>query len=303
MAESSPVRRPDGSQFTVVALPDTQHYARAHPEIFEAQTRWIAAQRDAENVAFVVHEGDLVAEPVPEQLDRADRAMGVLDENDVPYLLAIGNHDYDDVADRDADSFERYFPASRFADRPWCGDSYDGTAYNAFARFEALGEQYLVMVLELFPREEVLSWAEEVLAAHPDREALFATHGYLYRDGTPIDTGDEWDRTTYDVTGHNGDELWERFLARQRTVRVVLCGHVIFEDRAAVARRTDLDAGGRPVHQLLANYQDIDEGGKGYLRLLRFYPDANALTVETYSPYLERYHPDPDHHFRIDDAF
>ena len=49
-----------GDSFTVVALPDTQNYAKDHPEIFMDQTRWIADNRDSLQIAFVTHLGDIV---------------------------------------------------------------------------------------------------------------------------------------------------------------------------------------------------------------------------------------------------
>lgn len=294
MTDAPFIDYPDSPHFTVVVLPDTQHYARCHPETLEAQTRWIADQQNDENIAFVVHEGDHVTEPDPEQLNRADQAMRRLDENDIPYLIAIGNHDYDDVAERRASTFEEYFPESRFAGQPWWGGSYDGTAYNAYACFEALDNKYLVLTLELFPREEVVEWAAEQLDSHPDHRALLVTHGYLYCDGTHIDVNDRWDRTVYDLTGHNGDELWERFVSRRENIRVVLCGHVLCEDGAQL---TQPDKNGDPIHQLLANYQSIEGGGKGYLRLLRFFPRDGTITVETYSPFLNKYHEDENQYF------
>jgi len=50
----------DAATFTVVALPDTQIYADDHPELFDAQTTWIADQADALNIAFVTHLGEVV---------------------------------------------------------------------------------------------------------------------------------------------------------------------------------------------------------------------------------------------------
>jgi hypothetical protein len=53
-----PVGDPDA--FTVVVLPDTQIYAWLYPETFEAQTRWIAENKDTERIVFVTHVGDIV---------------------------------------------------------------------------------------------------------------------------------------------------------------------------------------------------------------------------------------------------
>ena len=81
------------TEFTLVALPDTQYYAAAHPEIFDAQTRWIAAHEADHHIAAVVHEGDIVDTDEPWQWGRAWASLHQLDDV-VPYLLSTGNHDY-----------------------------------------------------------------------------------------------------------------------------------------------------------------------------------------------------------------
>jgi hypothetical protein len=59
----------DSNEFTIIVLPDTQDYvydARRNwdgvdaPAILTQQTQWIADNRDALNIKFVIHEGDLV---------------------------------------------------------------------------------------------------------------------------------------------------------------------------------------------------------------------------------------------------
>ena len=41
-------------------LPDTQHYSEAFPAIFTSQTQWIVDNKEARNIVFVTHEGDIV---------------------------------------------------------------------------------------------------------------------------------------------------------------------------------------------------------------------------------------------------
>lgn len=302
MGSTTPaVSQPDVPHFTIAVLPDTQYYSERNPAAFERQTRWLADQWDEGAVDFVVHEGDVVDSPKPDQLRRADRAFRHLEEHDVPYLLTIGNHDYDDISSRDADTFEEFFPVSRFEDAPYWEDSYDGTAYNAYGGFEALGNRYLILALEPFPRESVVEWARDVLSSHSYHRALMVTHAYLYNDGTPIDSGDRWDRTVYDVSGHNGDQLWESFISQKSSLLAVFSGHVLCDGTGGtVQMRTDTC--GNPVTQVLTNYQDLEDGGRGFLRLVRFFPAADSITIESYSPLLDAYHPDPAHHIRIDGA-
>src|ERR1051325_10648648 len=51
--------------FSVVVLPDTQYYSSSWPDIFAAQTRWIIKNRESEQIAFVLHTGDVVDSDLP----------------------------------------------------------------------------------------------------------------------------------------------------------------------------------------------------------------------------------------------
>ena len=48
------------SDFTIIVLPDTQHYSDQFPEIYTSQTQWIAENKDDLNIVFVSHMGDIV---------------------------------------------------------------------------------------------------------------------------------------------------------------------------------------------------------------------------------------------------
>ena len=45
---------PVADEFTIVALPDTQNYSRYSPEIFRAQTQWIADHVQDQNIKLVL---------------------------------------------------------------------------------------------------------------------------------------------------------------------------------------------------------------------------------------------------------
>ncbi len=59
------LRQPAAPEFTIVALPDTQHYSEAFPGIFKSQTQWIVDNKDSRNIVFVTHEGDIVKQQQP----------------------------------------------------------------------------------------------------------------------------------------------------------------------------------------------------------------------------------------------
>src|SRR5262249_36851310 len=82
-------------EFTILAPPDTQVYSSTAPRIVAAQAGWIADHSQDENIQLVVALGDIVdggGALAPWQ--NADAAYRLI-EGKAPYMIAIGNHDYD----------------------------------------------------------------------------------------------------------------------------------------------------------------------------------------------------------------
>src|SRR6476660_10325807 len=148
--------------FSVVVLPDTQYYSSSWPDIFAAQTRWIVTNREAQQIAFVLHTGDVVDSDLPAQWDPASQALHLLD-GEIPYAMTAGNHDYFNLADR-MGMINTYFPPSHFTQYPWFGGTFEpGHLENSFSLFSAGGGRWVVLALEFGPRDEVLAWADSVL--------------------------------------------------------------------------------------------------------------------------------------------
>lgn len=285
--------------FTVVVLPDTQLYSKAHPDIFKAQTDWIVRNQDYYNIRFVLHEGDVVdtgATHVAEW-EAAKAAIDLLDEAGIPTLIAIGNHDYDDQAQtRSATMFNSYFGVDRYEGQPWFGGAYQSDqAENVYGLFEIGGETYLVLVLEFGPRDEVIDWANEVVASHPEAKVIILTHSYLHNDGWRVEEGTEWSPNRYGLgaDANAGEALWNKLVKKHPNILLVLNGHVL---GSGTARRVDVGDHGNLVFQVLANYQMRANGGDGYLRLMEFYPDGR-IEVSTYSPYAWANLTDPENQF------
>src|SRR6195256_6184232 len=66
-------------EFTIIALPDTQFYSSLNPQIFAAQTQWIADHVVDQNIQLVVGLGDIVdAGGDVTQWQNADSAVRLL---------------------------------------------------------------------------------------------------------------------------------------------------------------------------------------------------------------------------------
>jgi hypothetical protein len=286
--------------FTVVTLPDTQYYTAAHPDILDAQVEWIRRQRDARQIALVLHEGDIVDRDEPAQWTRAASSLRLLD-GVVPYVLASGNHDYalqGHVITRDT-LLDRFFP-------PQPAGLYEpGRNENRFEIVDAPGGPWLILSLEFGPRDGVLAWANGIARRYAALPAIVVTHAYLTSDDERFDHLNHpkqlWnphryldDRAAGSV--NDGQEIWDKLISRNDNILFVLCGHDLGD---GVGRLTSMRADGTMVHEILANYQMQAQGGGGYLRLLQFSPAQRSVHVRTYSPYFDAFKIDPDNDFTL----
>ena len=301
------IRVRSDAEFSIILLPDTQNYSTSRPEIFASQTRWIVDNRDDLNIAFVLHEGDFTNHNSIAEWSNADACMSILDGH-VPYVLAVGNHDTGTAGTanvRDVSLFNQYFPVSRFESLPQFGGVYEpGHMENSYHYFTAGGIDWLVFALEFGPRNEVLDWANQVVTNHPHRRVIVVTHNYMYSDDTLVGPGDSWNPHNYGLcagaTGpeacNDGEEMWANFVKLHENMSFVFSGHTLNDGTGTLVSTGDH---GNKVYQMLANYQFEANGGNGYLRVVTFCPDQQEITVQTYSPYLDRYRTEPDQQFEF----
>jgi 3',5'-cyclic AMP phosphodiesterase CpdA len=284
---TSPVGQPmfnDGS-FMLAVLPDTQYYSLSWPGIYTAQTAWIAANAQRRRIAYAVHLGDIVDQNSPLEWERAAEAMWLL-EGIVPYALATGNHDFGpsgNAANRDT-LLNQYFSFDRTAAWPTFGGAFEaGKLENTYHLFSAGGRDYIVMALEWGPRDPVVTWADGVMAMHPDRYGILITHAYLNNNDWRYDISDtirpqSFNPHQYGTAGgpmNDGEQLWQK-LVRKHAFVMTLNGHVLGDGTGYLASVTDK---GNTCHQMLSNYQFRDLGGEGYMRLLEFLGDGRTVRV------------------------
>ena len=288
-------------RFTIVALPDTQFYSKTYPSIFTAQTQWIVNNRQAMNIQLVLGLGDIVdAAGQTYQWNNATAAVDLMDGH-VDYMMAIGNHDYDqnDPSQRRATAFNKYFGPARYSGKSWYRGNYPpGSNENFYGTFVIGGRAYLVMALELFPRNATLQWAESVVAANPDKDVIIFTHAYIYYDNFRFGPCDSWNNVRMGLgADNNGEAMWAKFFSKYKNIVMVLNGHVANGD--GVGRRQDLGVNGNLVNQMLSDYQSYPNGGGGYLRILTVTPSQNTVEVKTYSPWSNTYKTDSQNQFTV----
>ena len=268
-------------EFTLVMIPDTQYAVQNKPQLFYAQTDWILANRDTLNIPFVLHVGDIIEWPATaNQWQRAKQGMSTLDGH-VPYQVAIGNHDMDAwssggaaaiATDRSTTLFNQHFPLSLFQAEPTFGGNHPtGLSDNTYFQFTAGGVDWLVISLKHDPTPTELAWADQVVAAHPDRLVIINSHDYQQGNGS------QSQRTAA------GEKIWNAVAKKHENVRFVFSGHWV-----SAGMRVDEGDNGNRVYQIQADYQTSNQlmvNQNSYLRVMTVNPQDGTLDVSTYSPY------------------
>jgi len=271
---------------TLAILPDTERYSDDYPHYFEAQTRWIAENHRKRNIAYVLHLGDITQHNAPAEWQVAKRCFRMLDGR-VPYALLPGNHDYDDNAPkRDTTRLTEYFPLAAIRKWPTFGGVHKkGKLDNSYHLLRIGRRDWIILALEIGPRDEVVEWANKVLDRHADRLAIVVTHAYLFRNNARYDYTKGRQRASPHGWGNDGEQLWQKLIRRHRNTMIVLSGHVSTGGLGYLASEADY---GNVVHQMMVDYEKMRGGGQAYMRLLEFLPDGRTVQVRTYSPALKQ---------------
>ncbi|WP_392895134.1 metallophosphoesterase [Streptomyces sp. LN699] len=274
-------------KFSIVVFPDTQYSAESFPAAFNAQGKWIKDNTVARNIKYAIHEGDIVDDSDQStQWANATGALGQLN-GATPYILAVGNHDMDampkgqnPIVVRDAVAFNRNFPRSAFANLPTFGGTYPATQNdNSFHVFSAGGTNWLILALKYAPTDAEIAWGNKVISEHPDRQVMIVTHAYqngATKDGI-------------------GQKLWTKLVSRHPNVTMVFSGHYV--NQGVIVEK---GVNGNTVHQIQADYQNPGTlGPNSYFRILEFNPTAKTVSVQTYSPYLNKNLTDAKNQFTL----
>ncbi|MGZ5527920.1 MAG: autotransporter-associated beta strand repeat-containing protein, partial [Limisphaerales bacterium] len=297
-----------GSDFLIPVLPDTQNYAReasssgqATRYMWYAQTDWITAHRDSDNIPFVATLGDCVqngdtlnGNPNEGEWRIATNAYYRLEDQQatkrlegIPYLVTVGNHDQDPNGDPDGTTTldNKYFGSAHFNGKSYYGGHYSTNNDTWYALFSAGNLDFLVISFE-YGRygQGVLDWSQSIIDQYPKRRILVLTHHA--GDDTPDDT-------TVAPFSPQGQAIYTA-LRTNANFFMMLGGHVFNE--GGEGRRSDT-FNGHTVRTLISDYQGRFNGGNGLMRLMYFSPSNNLISVKTYSPYTDLFETDANSQF------
>ncbi|MCG5055115.1 MAG: metallophosphoesterase [Myxococcales bacterium] len=286
----------------VAVLPDTQIYALKHPELFRAQTAFLAENAFRLDIRYAIHLGDIVHENTETEWRVAEAALQRL-HGVVPLAIVPGNHDYGEggLANTRDTPLNQHLSFTRAAAMPTFAEAFEGGHLENTAHLFSIGRHaFVLLALEWGPRDEVLSWANQVMRRYPERLGILATHAYLDHDDRRQDQSDphrdqRHNPHSYPTPGrvNDGEEIWQKLVRHHRFV-LTLSGHVLGDGTGHLVSRTDV---GTECHQILANYQTQSRGGDAFMRLLEFLQDSRTVRVLAYSPARDQLISSPDQSF------
>ncbi len=283
------------SDYSIAIIPDQQILTNHHPEKLNNMYQWIADQVEPENMQAVITVGDITDDNSITHWERAKEAYNIIDGK-VPFIPVPGNHDYHyELTYRCLDNYNTYFPISLMEDQGTeCGfytrdKGLADDVANHWQAFEVQGHKYIVVALEFGPRDSVLAWANDVIAAHPDHQAIIVTHGYITHDGTWLDGTDAHVPSSYGFTkgeaeqANNADQVWEKLVSKQPNIIMVLSGHILKSDN--VVTKVDVGDHGNEVIQFLIDGQNLDGiyGGFGLVAMMNFRDDGQTVEFTYYA--------------------
>jgi hypothetical protein len=289
--------------FSIILLPDTQHYTSSYPEMIYKQMDWIVENKSPLNIQYVIQLGDLTNNNKENAWEVASKSFKILENKGIPYSIVYGDNDmknpdknyYD--GKRHTEYLHKYFPVSRLENQSswWKGGFFDPEKIdNYYCLFNYKEYEYLIMNLELAPRSIVLNWADSIVSVYPSRKVIVVTHDYLDKNGNRLNDLNTFALEGKDkkgkLKGNNAEAVFKKLIKKNTNIIMVLCGHKEGEfEKEVKIKSSDKSEKTRKVYEILSDFQDErlkgtdEKSGKGLLRVLKIYPGKNEMSITTTS--------------------
>ena len=287
----------DNYSYSLALIGDTQTVTYQNPELLKNIYQWILDNQTSKNIQYVIGLGDITEYGVDvghanydearanAEWTAAKEAISLMDGK-IPYSLIRGDgHDGINL-------FNQYFAEHKGYTDNIAGYYQEGKIDNVYHTFTAGTVDYLLLCLDHGTKDDVLVWANEVVAAHPNHRVIVTTHHYMKSDGNLSVNGEAGNATAYDPSNNAADDLWNEFLTKHPNISMVICGHSDSDD---VVVNKKIGDHGNEVTQILVDPQTMDaeygQGSKGMVAMLYFSEDGTEVQVEYYSTIKDTYRP------------
>lgn len=270
----NPYKNKTSSEFIAV-FGDIQYYTfEEYIQLYKNSLNWLEENQDEINILCVLCTGDII-HSTSQQWKFFDEAM---EGFTLPFISNIGNHDYNWKNGLIYDRYDTFFNEhNQFPLLTSRIENYfeDGRIENIVVRNEIQGQRYDLLLLEFGPRKEVVAWAKEWVAEHPDIKYILMTHEYLEQGGGRRTSGLKSELQLRNTTMTSPNELWEQLITCNDNIVCVLCGHVggLY---AVTFEKNDF---GREVCQIQHNIQSQKYRYDNWLMMWEFPNDSDDAVV------------------------
>jgi len=280
---------------------------------FTAQTDWLAANAQANNIRFVTQVGDIVEHGSNlDEWDRAEAAMATLDAatnadggTGIPWSVAFGNHEMDstesgtDPAGAKANRYREYFgsdggtTAHRYTGQVGFGgvSSNDLNTYHFIKSSDAPSARtYLLLNMEFdipghppdatpdpgdIPAFDAIAWAQGIIDMCPGMPTMITTHVF---EGTAFGPPNN---PYVAGPGRNSQlEIFDKLIDDNPQIFLVNSGHTSQD-----THQVKTNAAGFPVLQMSTDYNKVlPNYGDGFMRLIEIDENSGEIRVKTYTP-------------------
>ena len=276
---------------------------------------WIKNNVSTKNIKYVMGMGDVTNHCVAPEWETAYNAIKVL-SGVVPYSIINGNHDLytskitstdkDTITETDVrypflgmsglggDAITNYLGQDEIYMSQFTGENgglyQEGSLRNTYYKLTIpeTGEKWLFINLDYSPSDDILAWANRVVADHPDHKVVMTTHGYMHMDGTPLSHEDSGS-----LNNNSGEEMWTKFVSLHENIVMVLSGHM---ECNLLQMKQAKGVHGNTVTQFLIDQQTIDlalmnkdQLPLGLVAMFYFDEDGENVSVEWYSTTYDKY--------------
>ena len=287
--------------YSIAVVGDTQTVTVKNADKLKNIYQWILDNQKSKKIQYVIGLGDITekgedwghknndteAETVvgDKEWAAALEAISMMDGK-IPYSLVRGaGHD-------GVERFNEWFGTHEGYTSQIDGYYKEGRIENTYHTFQIGNVDYMILCLDFGAKDDVLEWANEVVAAHPAHRVIVTTHAYLEPDGTLLETGEDYcpSESFYDPTNNDGDDIWNKFVRKHANICMVMSGHMTCD---SVVTSTQIGDHGNVVRQILIDPQGLDttSSPRGMVAMLYFSADGTQVDVQYYSTITNTYRP------------
>ena len=288
-------------EYTFVFYPDIQETVDFQKKSIYKQNEWVRDHAEDMNLKAVLTLGDLTNASFSHWHTTTD-AFKIFDNANIPYVLTLGNHDYDDqtltvAGGREAGHFNEFFEYEDFCDKEWFIDSKEpGALENAYYKFSGCDVNYLVFALEFGPSDSTLEWVSSIIEKpeYADYRVIILSHNIVGRSGYFTNQSNGANKYGFakseGVDVNTGEEMWDALLSKHDNIIMAAGGHVTGD---TIMKRVDIGDNGNKVLSMLIDGQAVRDisgyRGASLILICKINEKTKKMTFNYYDPVKDLY--------------